>query len=170
MKSVLMLLRHLLAILVLPFVMTIVIPRWIARGYGLVTSWPTEATLVLGRIAGAACLLAGLTLFLWCLYLFAARGKGTLAPWDPPKKLVVTGPYRYVRNPMISGVLMILAGEALFHGSTSLGLWMLTFFLLNQIYFLIYEEPNLEARFGEEYRRYKSSVPRWIPRLTPWTP
>ena len=166
MKSVLMLLRHLLAILVLPFVMTIVIPRWIARGYGLVTSWPTEATLVLGRIAGAA----GLTLFLWCLYLFAARGKGTLAPWDPPKKLVVTGPYRYVRNPMISGVLMILAGEALFHGSTSLGLWMLTFFLLNQIYFLIYEEPNLEARFGEEYRRYKSSVPRWIPRLTPWTP
>ena len=163
-----MLLRHLFAILVLPFVMTIVIPRWIIRGYGLVTEWPTEATLVLGRIAGGACLLAGLTLFLWCLYLFAARGKGTLAPWDPPKHLVVAGPYRYVRNPMISGVLLILTGEALFHGSISLGLWMLTFFLFNQIHFLIYEEPNLESRFGEAYRVYKSQVPRWIPRLTPW--
>ena len=168
MKSVLMLLRHLFAILVLPFVMTIVIPRWIIRGYGLVTEWPTALASLLGHIAGGICFLIGLSLFLWCLYLFAARGKGTLAPWDPPKHLVVTGPYRYVRNPMISGVLMIIAGEALFHGSTSLALWMLTFFLLNQIYFLIYEEPSLESRFGEEYQVYKRSVPRWIPRVTPW--
>lgn len=169
MKPILMLLRHLLAILVLPVVMTIVIPRWIARGYGLVTGWPSGAALVLGRVAGAVVFLAGLGLFLWCIYLFAMRGKGTLAPWDPPKHLVVSGPYRYVRNPMISGVLMIIAGEALFHGSASLAAWMLTFFLLNQIHFLVYEEPNLESRFGEEYRVYKTHVPRWIPRVTPWT-
>jgi protein-S-isoprenylcysteine O-methyltransferase Ste14 len=163
-----MLIRHLVAILVLPFVMTIVIPRWIARSYGLVTEWDSTPALFIGHILGGAVFLIGLGLFGWSLYLFAARGKGTLAPWDPPKHLVVTGPYRYVRNPMISGVLMIIAGEALFHGSVSLGLWLLTFFLLNQIYFLIYEEPNLESRFEDEYRSYKAGVPRWIPRLTAW--
>ena len=168
MKSVLMLLRHLIAILVLPFVMTIVIPRWIARGYGLVTEWESGLASTLGHVAGAVCLSVGLGLFGWSLYLFAARGKGTLAPWDPPRHLVITGPYRYVRNPMISGVLMILAGEAIYHGSVSLGAWVLAFFLFNQIHFLIYEEPNLESRFGEEYRAYKSGVPRWIPRITPW--
>lgn len=168
MKAVLMLLRHLFAIVVLPLVMTIVIPRWIIRGYGLVTEWSSGPASMLGHIAGGICFLAGLSLFLWCLYLFAARGKGTLAPWDPPKHLVVTGPYRYVRNPMISGVLMIIAGEAVFHGSASLGVWMLTFLLLNQIYFRIFEEPNLESRFGEEYQVYKSQVPRWVPRATPW--
>ena len=170
MKPVLMLLRHLFAILVLPFVMTIVIPRWIIRGYGLVTSWPPGLATFTGQILGGICFLIGLGLFLWCLYLFAMRGKGTLAPWDPPKHLVVTGPYRYVRNPMISGVLMILLGEALFRGSASLGAWMLTFFVFNQIHFLIFEEPNLESRFGEEYRVYKSHVPRWIPRLSPYLP
>ena len=168
MRKTFMLLRHLIAILVLPFVMTIVVPRWIARRYGLVTAWDGSAVSVLGHVAGAVCFLIGLWLFGWSLYLFATRGKGTLAPWDPPKHLVVTGPYRYVRNPMISGVLMIIAGEALFAGSISLGSWLLVFFLINQIYFLIYEEPSLESRFGDEYRAYKAGVPPWIPRLTPW--
>ena len=168
MKSVLMLLRHLVAILILPFVMTIVIPRWIVRGYGLVTEWDSDLASALGHVAGGICFLAGLSLFLWTLYLFAARGKGTLAPWDPPKHLVVNGPYRYVRNPMISGVLMIIVGEALFYGSASLGAWFLTFLVINQIYFMIMEEPMLEARFGDEYRAYKAAVPRWIPRLKPW--
>ncbi len=163
-----MLLRHLIAILVLPFVMTIVIPRWIARSYGLVTEWDSDPAFFMGHVLGGAVFLIGLGLFGWSLYLFAARGKGTLAPWDPPKHLVVVGPYRYVRNPMISGVLLIIAGEALYHGSLSLGAWLLTFFLLNQIYFLVYEEPNLESRFGGEYRDYRTSVPRWIPRLTAW--
>ena len=168
MGNLVMLLRHLIAILVLPFVMTIVVPRWIARRSGLVTEWDGGAASVLGHVAGAVCFLIGLTLFGWSLYLFATRGKGTLAPWDPPKHLVVTGPYRYVRNPMISGVLMIIMGESVFIGSVSLFLWMLTFFVFNQIHFLIYEEPNLESRFGDEYRRYKAGVPRWIPRLSAW--
>jgi protein-S-isoprenylcysteine O-methyltransferase Ste14 len=163
-----MLVRHLIAILVLPFVMTIVVPRWIARGYGLVTEWGSDLSQIAGRAAAGVCLVIGLTLFSWCLYLFAARGKGTLAPWDPPKHLVVSGPYQYVRNPMISGVLSIIAAEALYLGSLSLGAWLLAFFLINQIYFLIYEEPNLESRFGEEYRVYKANVPRWVPRVTRW--
>jgi protein-S-isoprenylcysteine O-methyltransferase Ste14 len=115
-------------------------------------------------------LIAGFSLFLWTLYLFAARGKGTLAPWDPPTRLVVSGPYRYMRNPMISGVLMILAGETLVHGSLTLFGWFLAFLLLNQIYFVLLEEPMLENRFGDDYRQYKAAVPRWIPRFKPWEP
>ena len=168
MKSAVMLVRHLIAILVLPFVMTILVPRWIIRGYGPVTSWSSGPATVIGHVVGAICFLIGFGLFLWCLYLFAARGKGTLAPWDPPKHLVITGPYRYVRNPMISGVLAMLLGEALIHGALSLGIWFLTFFLFNHVTMLLIEEPMLRARFGLEYREYCDAVPRWIPRLRPY--
>ena len=169
MSAAFMLVRHLFAIVVLPVTMTILIPRWLIAGSGLSAMWPPDSpAAMVARIAGGLSFLAGLALFVWCLYLFAARGKGTLAPWDPPRKLVVTGPYRYVRNPMISGVLLILAGETLFHGSRTIGSWLLTFFVINQIYFMISEEPMLLSRFGEDYRAYKENVPRWIPRLTPW--
>ena len=164
-----LLLRHLFAIVVLPFVVVVVVPHWLMSGvYGYVTSWSTGAQTMLGGVLGAILFLAGFALFAWCLFLFAARGKGTLAPWDPPRHLVVSGPYRYVRNPMISGVLAMVTGEALLHGALVLGLWALTFFLINQIYFMVLEEPGLERRFGEEYRKYKAGVPRWIPRRTPW--
>ena len=168
MRLILMLIRHLVAILVLPFMAVLVIPRWLVNGYGVMTAWPNPASRILGHVLGGLFVLAGLSLFLWTLYLFAARGKGTLAPWDPPTRLVVTGPYRYVRNPMISGVLMILAGETLVHGSLTLFGWFVAFLLLNQIYFMILEEPMLENRFGEEYARYRAAVPRWIPRVKPW--
>jgi protein-S-isoprenylcysteine O-methyltransferase Ste14 len=168
MRQILMLVRHLVAILMLPFMVAVFIPRWLVSGFGLVTLWTSTPARVLGHVAGGVFFLVGFSLFLWCLYLFAARGKGTLAPWDPPKHLVVTGPYRYVRNPMISGVLMIILGEALVHGSATLSGWCLVFFLMNQIYFMIMEEPMLEGRFGEDYRHYKSQVPRWIPRVKPW--
>ena len=167
MGQILMLIRHLIAILVLPFMAVLVIPRWLVNRYGVMTAWPNTASLILGHVLGGLFALAGLCLFLWTLYLFATRGKGTLAPWDPPTRLVVTGPYRFVRNPMISGVLMILAGETLVHGSLTLFGWFAAFFLLNQVYFMMVEEPMLENRFGEDYRRYKSAVPRWIPRVRP---
>lgn len=169
MTAAFMLVRHLFAILVLPVTMTILIPRWLLAGYGINRMWPADSAAgMIARTAGGITFLIGLALFAWCLYLFAARGKGTLAPWDPPRKLVVSGPYRYVRNPMISGVLFIIAGEALVHGSRTLGIWFLTVFVINQVYFMISEEPMLESRFGEDYRVYRKNVPRWIPRLRPW--
>lgn len=169
MKAIVMILRHLLAIVVLPFMVVVGIPHWLVERYGVGTEWPDGSMLaMLGLIVGGIVFLAGLTFFGWSLYLFATKGKGTLAPWDPPRKLVVTGPYRYVRNPMIAGVLMLVAGEALVHGSSTIGWWAFGFLAVNQIYFMILEEPQLERRFGESYRVYKSSVPRWIPRFTPY--
>jgi protein-S-isoprenylcysteine O-methyltransferase Ste14 len=116
-----------------------------------------------------ALLVAGLVFFAWCVGLFARVGRGTLAPWDPTRRLVVVGPYRHVRNPMISGVALMLLGEAVLWGSGAVGLWAAGFLLINHLYFLLLEEPGLERRFGPDYRIYKANVPRWIPRLQPWT-
>ena len=78
--------------------------------------------------------------------------------------LEVEWPYRIVRNPMITAVAAVLAGEALVHRSPRLALWLAVFVVVNQLYFLAVEEPGLERRFGDEYRRYKATVPRWVPR------
>jgi len=163
-------LRHLLAILLLPFMVVVVIPRWLLRDWALSdTHWAvqTPAELV-ARVAGAAIFLGGFALFTWCVTLFGRVGDGTLAPWDPTRRLVAVGPYRYVRNPMITGVVTMLIGEAVLRGSRVLTLWAATFVVFNYVLFLIFEEPDLERRFGEDYRRYKSNVPRWIPRRRPW--
>jgi len=161
--------RHLLSILVLPFMMVVVIPRWLFRGWAMSdTRWQDGAIAASGLVAGALIFVAGFVFFGWCVWLFARVGKGTLAPWDPSQRLIAVGPYRYVRNPMITGVLTMLVGESVLLGSRVLALWTATFFLINVVYFLILEEPGLESRFGDEYRRYKSAVPRWIPRRTPW--
>ena len=114
--------------------------------------------------------LAGLVLFAASLRRFVVNGRGTLAPWDPPKHLVVQGPYRYVRNPMISGVILVLVGEALILRSGSHGWWAATFFGVNSIYIPLLEEPLLRARFGRAYTQYARHVPRLIPRVRPWTP
>jgi protein-S-isoprenylcysteine O-methyltransferase Ste14 len=81
---------------------------------------------------------------------------------------VVRGPYRHVRNPMISGVLLVLLGEALVLRSRLHLTWACTFFAINAVYIPLLEEPDLEARFGESYREYRRHVPRLVPRLTPW--
>jgi protein-S-isoprenylcysteine O-methyltransferase Ste14 len=83
---------------------------------------------------------------------------------------VVAGVYRHVRNPMISGVVLILLGETLIFRSLGLVEWALIFFAINLIYIPLLEEPMLEGRFGDEYRQYKRHVPRWVPRRTAWTP
>ena len=164
------LLRHLAAILLLPFVMTVIVPRWILSAWEASdTRWPVGSDLeATGRVLGALLLIAGFALFAWCVSLFARVGRGTLAPWDPTRRLVAVGPYRYVRNPMISGVAMILAGEALFFGSRYLAGWLCVFALFNHAYFLVVEEPGLLRRFGVYYAEYRAAVPRWIPRLRPW--
>jgi protein-S-isoprenylcysteine O-methyltransferase Ste14 len=86
-----------------------------------------------------------------------------LAPWDPTKRMVVVGPYRHVRNPRITGVLAMLAGEAVLFGSVRILIWTGVFFVLNAIWFRLVEEPGLRARFGEEYEEYARRTPRWIP-------
>lgn len=168
--NLIMILRHLLAILLLPFMVVVVIPRWLMRGWAPSdTHWAVDTPVELvGHIAGALIFLAGFLLFAWCVSLFARVGEGTLAPWDPARRLVAVGPYRYVRNPMISGVVTMLIGEAVLQGSRVLAIWAATFVFFNYVFFLIFEEPDLERRFGEDYRRYKANVPRWIPRRTPW--
>ncbi len=160
--------RHLLAIAILPFTVTILIPLWLARRYQTVPGVGTNVLEVASQIAGVAVLAVGLLLFTASLRRFAVQGKGTLAPWDPPRKLVVVGPYRYVRNPMISGVLFVLFGEAFVLFSAPHFWWALTFLGINSVVIPLFEEPQLEQRFGESYREYKRHVPRVIPRLRPW--
>lgn len=170
MRSAVWFLRHLISILLLPFMVVVVVPRWLLRAWAVSdTSWASGTTLALiERGAGILIFLCGFALFAWCISLFARVGKGTLAPWDPTHRLVAIGPYRYVRNPMISGVVAMLVGESVFLGSRVLAIWAATFIAFNYIFFLIFEEPDLERRFGDDYRRYKAAVPRWIPRRTPW--
>jgi protein-S-isoprenylcysteine O-methyltransferase Ste14 len=162
-----MILRHALSIMLLPFVVVVVIPHWLLTAFTIIdTSWNESMFIVwLPRSFGAIIFMTGFALFCWCVFLFAKIGRGTLAPWDPARRLVAVGPYRFTRNPMISGVALMLMGQALFWGSWPVGLWAGLFIFINHIYFTASEEPGLEKRFGKDYRAYKENVPRWIPRL-----
>jgi protein-S-isoprenylcysteine O-methyltransferase Ste14 len=121
-------------------------------------------------LVGTALAIVGLALLVKTNILFSAVGKGTLAPWDPTKKLVVVGIYTHVRNPMLLGVYFALMGESVLLGSISVSTWFLASVILNHFYIIKKEEPGLLKRFGNEYREYKRNVPRWIPRLKPWIP
>ncbi len=107
-------------------------------------------------------------LFIWSLKRFAGEGDGTLAPWDPPRKLVVRGPYRYVRNPMISGVVSVLIGEAGALLSRPNLIWAVEVLVINLIFIPLLEEPQLLDRFGDAYSEYCKHVPRLVPRARPW--
>jgi len=136
---------------------------------GIDTHWDMSIP-VYGLIffIGLLMVLLGMILLTTTVFLFSTVGEGTPAPWDPPTKLVVEGPYRYTRSPMIVGVLAVLFGESVLTGSWVIFLWTVFFFTLNHVYFILSEEPGLVKRFGESYRKYKRHVPRWIPRITPW--
>ncbi len=165
-----MLIRHLLSIAALPFVVTVLVPVWLARTNNISLALGTAGAQVLAQGAGVLVLAFGLFLFASSLGRFATEGEGTLAPWDPPRRLVVRGPYRYVRNPMISGVLFILFGEALLLLSQPHLMWALIFLGLNLLVIPLVEEPGLRRRFGDSYAEYCRHVPRLIPRLRPWEP
>jgi protein-S-isoprenylcysteine O-methyltransferase Ste14 len=98
---------------------------------------------------------------------FLKTSDGTMAPWAPPKKLVVVGLYRHTRSPMISGVLLAVLGESILFTSLTILVLFVFFWALNHIYFIFSEEPGLLARFGEDLRVYKENVPRWISRSEP---
>jgi protein-S-isoprenylcysteine O-methyltransferase Ste14 len=163
------LLRHALAIVLLPFTVTVLIPIWIAQRNGVAVTIGSSIAQVLIQLVGVTLLAMGLVLFVASLWRVTTEGKGTLAPWDPPREFVVNGPYRFVRNPMISGVILLLFGEALALRSFPHAIWAVCFLAVNFIYIPLVEEPQLERRFGESYREYCRHVRRFIPRLRPWS-
>jgi len=122
------------------------------------------ATLGPLEMVGMAVGLAGGGLALWCVLTFAFVGKGTPAPFDPPRRLVATGPYRHVRNPMYIGAAIALAGAAIFYRSVALFGYLGLFLLVTHLFVVWYEEPTLTSLFGRDYEAYRSAVRRWVPR------
>jgi protein-S-isoprenylcysteine O-methyltransferase Ste14 len=122
------------------------------------------------HLLGLLCIGAGALLLLACIWEFARRGRGTLSPVDPPKHLVVSGLYRFVRNPMYLSVTMIVFGQLLLAMSRGLLMYWLIWFGAVNVFVMVYEEPTLREQFGEDYERYTRAVGRWLPRLSPYHP
>jgi protein-S-isoprenylcysteine O-methyltransferase Ste14 len=163
--------RHLISFLLFPVTMTLVIPALIVFPAGV---WVQHlgAALAVG-LATVGCLLivTGLGLLIWTVVLFDRVGRGTLGlgpVMGEPVHLVVRGPYRHVRNPMITGVLCILLGEAAVTASGALLGWFAIFLAFQTTVIPFWEEPHLVRRFGTEYIDYRRNVPRWIPRISAW--
>jgi protein-S-isoprenylcysteine O-methyltransferase Ste14 len=156
-------LRSVLWALLLPGLVAGYVP-WRYFGIGSVTLDLADPLQWIGLLAIGL----GVALLITAIFEFARTGRGTLSPVDPPRKLVVRGLYRYVRNPMYLSVSLIALGEALLARSTDLLLYWATFFAAANLYVMGYEEPNLKRRFGADYDRYRNAVGRWIPRLTPY--
>jgi protein-S-isoprenylcysteine O-methyltransferase Ste14 len=121
------------------------------------------------RWFGAALLVLGAILLIETFSRFALQGLGTPAPIAPTKTLVVTGSYRFVRNPMYVAVVSLIVGQALLLGSLGTLIWGAVVWLTVHSFVLAYEEPTLSSTYGEQYDRYRANVRRWIPRLTPWS-
>lgn len=141
------------------------LPWWISSGLRL------EAPLLgleFTRYAGAALACAGLAALVESFARFALVGEGTPAPVAPTRRLVVSGLYRHVRNPMYVAVVSIVTGQALLLGNDRLLVYASLVWLAFHAFVVFYEEPALERLFGEGFRTYRRSVPRWLPRLTPW--
>ncbi len=117
--------------------------------------WPQIVGMIVGGI--------GAVVALWCVSTFIWIGKGTPAPFDPPRRLVIRGPYRFVRNPMYMGAGTALAGAALFYRSPTLLAYVAIFLLVAHLFVLLYEEPTLRRTFGPEYEAYCHRVRRWWP-------
>jgi protein-S-isoprenylcysteine O-methyltransferase Ste14 len=146
----------LLAFLILPGFVAGLLPWWIVaadtrRGAG----WP---------LLGGAVAVLGALILLWCVRDFYVAGKGTLAPWDPPRRLVVVGLYRFMRNPMYVGVLTLVLGWSLLFGSPMLAAYVVVLATAFHLRVILYEEPRLTASFGPDFERYCATVPRWLPR------
>lgn len=144
--------------LLVPGTVTVVLP------YLLLTRGPQIFSFELGpfRFLAIAPIVLGVVTYLWCAGAFALIGKGTPAPIDPPKVLVVRGPYRWTRNPMYVAVLSLLSGEALFFGSGTLLVYAAAWLIIFSLFVRLYEEPTLQQKFGEPYQEYCASVPRWL--------
>ena len=165
--------RHLMSVLLFPVTVTLVVPALIVLPGGVraphLGAAPTAALVTVGCLLIAA----GFCLMIWTNVLFDRVGEGTLGLGNvmgEPVHLVVRGPYRHVRNPMITGVLCILLGEAAITVSGALLGWFAIFFAFQATAIWFWEEPHLTERYGSEYVDYRRNVPRWIPRISAWTP
>ncbi|MBI3168288.1 MAG: isoprenylcysteine carboxylmethyltransferase family protein [Chloroflexi bacterium] len=107
----------------------------------------------------------GTGVLLWCFWDFLVKGKGTPAPVDPPKELVVSGLYKFVRNPMYDGVLLVILGHFLWFGYWEILVYACVVFSAFTLFVMFYEEPKLKSKFGEAYENYLKDVPRWLPRF-----
>jgi protein-S-isoprenylcysteine O-methyltransferase Ste14 len=135
--------------------------------YGILSSAGAGGTISTGgfRYFGLAVITIGALIYLWCAWDFTFAGKGTPAPIDPPRELVVRGLYRYVRNPMYLGVLSVVIGQAVWFEALRLFAYAGLVFVVFSSFVLIYEEPALKRKFGNAYKQYCDRVPRWIPRF-----
>jgi protein-S-isoprenylcysteine O-methyltransferase Ste14 len=134
--------------------------RPLDRRLGLsLPAWLVPVGLLLAAGGGA--------LTLACVVVFVRAGRGTPAPFDPPRCFVAVGPYRWVRNPMYLGGLALLLGAALTFRSPSVTLLAALFLAAAHLFVVLYEEPSLERRFGESYTRYRGAVRRWLPKTRP---
>ena len=147
-----------------PGIVAGLIPWWISGWHML----PALGGIEPLRWLGVLLLLLGGVLLAETFTRFALQGRGTPAPIYPTEKLVVTGSYRFVRNPMYVAVVSLIRGQALLFGSLPVLAYGAAIWLTVHLFVISYEEPTLERSFGEQYRRYKANVRRWIPRLTPW--
>ena len=153
-------LKSLIFIILVPGTAAILVP------YVLLNSFGDYLLIKIGifRYLGVILFLLGVPILLWCIWDFTFSGKGTPAPIDPPKVLVVRGLYQHVRNPMYVGVVFILSGKTIFFASLILFGYTLFIFLCFHIFVIGYEEPTLRNTFGSAYDAYCESVPRWLPR------
>ena len=148
--------RSVTSVVLLPGMAAVVIPWFLVHPLDQLT-----AVNWLGLIP----LAVGFVLFAWCVVIFASRGRGTLAPWDAPRHFVAVGPYQRVRNPMYLGVGSVVLGEAILFSSLALTVYVAVLAVVWHAFVVLWEEPSLERTFGDEYRTYRASVPRWLPRL-----
>jgi protein-S-isoprenylcysteine O-methyltransferase Ste14 len=142
---------------IVPGTVMIYLPRWL-----LATEIRPALNLGWAHYIGLVLTILGVAIYAWCAWDFTFTGKGTPAPIDPPKELVMRGLYRYTRNPMYVGVLTVLLGEALWFGSRRLLGYTAVVALLFHLFITLYEEPVLQRRFGDAYQRYRAAVPRWL--------
>ena len=140
------------------------VPWWITRWEFRPPFFDLDAT----RAVGILLIVAGLPGLVDSFARFALQGLGTPAPIAPTQNLVVTGLYRYVRNPIYVALVTVILGQALLFGDWRLFLYGALVFVAFHIFVLVYEEPTLRESYGAEYETYRANVPRWLPRLTPW--
>jgi protein-S-isoprenylcysteine O-methyltransferase Ste14 len=147
--------------LLVPGSVGVLFPRWVLLDTGENYALPTGAW----RWIGFFPLIAGGCFYFKCAWEFAVTGLGTPAPIDMPRRLVVKGLYRFVRNPMYVGVAWFVAGQAIMFGSMPVGIYIACVWLCSHFFVVFYEEPTLRRKFGAEYEEYCRRVPRWLPRF-----